>query len=277
VRRGGLIAKRPCLYLSMDRTWYSDDTQACETILLVSAAREERTFLADNLTADGYSVMEVGSAQGARRVLTQSCVDLAVVDRDLPDVDGMELLRFVRDGDEVAPRVDVDLPLILTSQDASLLDRVRGLERGCDDYLSRPYSYTELRARVGALLRRRRRFVPGARMRVGPLEVDALSRQAWIDGHPVALSGKEFSLLHALAREPGRVFKREELMATVWGWSDGGRTAQRTRTLDAHASRLRRKLSLLGVSYVINVWGIGYRLVDVVGPESVQPERLLAS
>jgi DNA-binding response OmpR family regulator len=246
------------------------------TILVVSADREARTFLADNLTADGYEVMEAGSAEGARRLLAQAFVDLAVVDRELPDGDGLELIRFVREAGAVAARVDADLPLVITSADASPLDRVRGLERGCDDYLSRPYAYTELRARVAALLRRRRRLVTTARLRVGPLEIDALARQAWVDGSAVLLSGKEFSLLHTLARAPDRVFKRDELMATVWGWSEGGRTAQRTRTLDSHASRLRRKLSAHGANYVINVWGVGYRLVDAAAPAPAVAEQLAA-
>jgi DNA-binding response OmpR family regulator len=233
------------------------------TLLLVDADRAGRTFLAANLTADGYEVMEAATLAGAERMIEESFVDLAIVDRELPDGDGLELVSSVREAGRVAARVDIDLPLILTSRDATALDRVRGLERGCDDYLSRPYTYAELRARTAALLRRRARVAAGARMRVGPLEVDALARQAWIDGQAVPLSSKEFSLLHTLAREPGRVFKRAELMETVWGWSDGGSTAQRTRTLDSHASRLRRKLSAQGASYVINVWGVGYRLVDV--------------
>jgi DNA-binding response OmpR family regulator len=252
---------------------WSDTT---DTILVVGADRDARTFLADNLTADGYEVIEAGSVESARRLFVQSVIDLAIVERELPDADGLELLRFVREAGAVASRVDTDLPFILTSEEASPLDRVRGLERGCDDYLSRPYAYTELRARIGALLRRRRRLVTAARLRIGPLEIDALARQAWIDGRSVLLSGKEFSLLHTLAREPGRVFKRDELMATVWGWSEGGRTAQRTRTLDSHASRLRRKLSAHGANYVINVWGVGYRLVDVAAPESVEAGELVA-
>ncbi len=97
-----------------------------------------------------------------------------------------------------------------------------------------------------------------------------------MDGSPVPLASKEFSLLLTLAREPGRVFKREELMATVWGWSDGGASAQRTRTLDSHVSRLRRKLSAHGASYVINVWGVGYRLMDVPATAPADGEQLVA-
>ena len=234
------------------------------TILVVGSDRVARAFLGDNLTADGYEILEAGAVTSARRLLTQSLVDLIVVDRDLPDGDGLELLRFVREADQPAARIDCDLPVIVTSDTPSPLERIRGFECGCDDYLDRVgMSYAELRARIAALLRRRRRISSISRLRVGTLEIDALARQVWVDGEAVPLASKEFSLLLTLAREPGRVFKRAELMATVWGWSDGGATAQRTRTLDSHASRLRRKLSAHGALYVVNVWGVGYRLIDM--------------
>ncbi|MGH2860148.1 MAG: response regulator transcription factor [Solirubrobacteraceae bacterium] len=247
------------------------------TILIVDADRVARAVLGDNLSADGYEVLEAGAVTSARRLLTQTSVDLMVVDRELPDGDGLELVRFIRDADQLVAQVDCDLPVIVFSGDASPLERIRGFERGCDDYLDRgAISYTELRARIAALLRRRRRVSTIARMRVGTLEIDALARQAWVDGAPVPLASKEFSLLVTLAREPGRVFKRAELMATVWGWSDGGATAQRTRTLDSHVSRLRRKLSARGASYVVNVWGVGYRLIDVPASEPAADVQLVA-
>ncbi|MDE3129970.1 MAG: response regulator transcription factor [Acidobacteriota bacterium] len=252
-------------------------TDTTSTILIVSADRVARAFLGDNLSADGYEVLEAGAVASARRTLAQSPADLTLVDRDLPDGDGLELLRFIRDADQHVAHVDRDLPVIVISGAPSPLERIRGFERGCDDYLDRgELSYTELRARIAALLRRRRRIASIARLRVGGLEIDALARQVWVDGRPVALAGKEFSLLVTLAREPGRVFKRAELMATVWGWSDGGATAQRTRTLDSHASRLRRKLSARGASYVVNVWGVGYRLIDVPAPDPVEDAQLVA-
>ena len=251
--------------------------QPPDTILIVGADRAARAFLGDNLTADGYEVIEAGAVTSARHLLAQTPVDLVVVDRTLPDGDGLALLRFVREADQLAARVDADLPVILIAESASPLDRIRGFERGCDDYLNASeLSYTELRARIAALLRRRRRASSIARLRVGTLEIDALARQVWIDGAAVPLSSKEFSLLVTLAREPGRVFKRAELMATVWGWSDGGATAQRTRTLDSHASRLRRKLSAHGAIYIVNVWGVGYRLIDVPASESVDAAALVA-
>lgn len=213
---------------------FSDPTY---TILVVGGDRAARAFLGDNLTADGYEVLEAGAVSSARRLLMQARIDLVVLDRELPDGDGLELLRFIREADHPAAQVDCDLPVLVTADSASPLERIRGFERGCDDYLSREeLSYTELRARLAALLRRRRRASRIARLRVGTLEIDALARQVWVDGVPVTLASKEFSLLLMLAREPGRVFKRAELMASVWDWSDAGATAQRTRTLDSHAS-----------------------------------------
>jgi DNA-binding response OmpR family regulator len=124
--------------------------------------------------------------------------------------------------------------------------------------IAKPFSYPELHARVDSLLRRTR-VRPGAgRIRVGPLEIDSLSRQAWLSGAPLALSKKEFALLRALATEPTRVFTREELLRGVWGFASLGAT----RTLDSHASRLRKKLRDRGAEFVVNVWGVGYRLVD---------------
>jgi DNA-binding response OmpR family regulator len=99
---------------------------------------------------------------------------------------------------------------------------------------------------------------------VGPLELDALARQAWLDGQLVTLSSKEFALLRALMSEPERVFTREELLRVVWGWDEATAAGAYTRTLDSHASRLRRKLTVEGARFVINVWGVGYRLTDGV-------------
>jgi DNA-binding response OmpR family regulator len=239
-------------------------TRTNTTILVVDDDRSSRSFLADNLTADGYEVLEAGTMATAQRLLSTSLLDLAIVDLGLPDGDGLELLRLVRDSSQLLARIDATLPMIVTSGRDTTVDRVRGFERGCDDYVTTPYSYPELRARIAALLRRR---VPGttmARLRVGPLEVDALARQAWLHGERLTLSSKEFALLRALVSEPERVFTREELLRVVWGWDEATAASAYTRTLDSHASRLRRKLAVDGVRFVINVWGVGYRLVDGV-------------
>lgn len=252
------------------------DTQ--HTILVVAADRPARAALGDDLTADGHEVLEAGAVTSARLLLNQRAVDLAIIHRELPDGDGLELLRHIRSADQPAARLDCEMPVVLIAHSAAPIDRIRAFERGCDDYLVLgEVSYPELRARIGALLRRRRSRPPSSRIRVGTLEIDVLARQVWVSGCPVPLARREFSLLVTLAREPGRVFRREELMAAVWGWSDGA-IANRTRTLDSHASRLRRKLSAHGDSYVVNVWGVGYRLIDLsaIGPATAEVRQLVA-
>jgi DNA-binding response OmpR family regulator len=228
------------------------------TILVVEDHSSTRTFLADNLRADGYAVIEAEGVFDARRQLRTAFPDLAIIDLGLPDGDGLGLLAEVRAADRVAARVDPDLPLLVLSGRVAELDRLRGFERGCDDYLVKPFSYHELSARVRALLRRTRHRPAAGRLRVGTLELDPGSRQVWVKGEKISLSPKEYALLRALAAEPTRVFTREELLRGVWRFAAMGHT----RTLDSHAFRLRQKLNRSGERFVVNVWGVGYRLVD---------------
>jgi DNA-binding response OmpR family regulator len=228
------------------------------TILVVEDHPATRRFLADNLAADGYEPLEAESVAGAKRLIVNGFPDLGIVDLGLPDEDGLELVGHVRGADRASGRIDPDLPLLVLSGRASELDRLRGFDRGADDYLVKPFSYPELRARIAALLRRSRRRPGLGRLRVGSLALDPVARQAWLQGEQLALTKKEFALLRALAAEPTRVFTREELLRGVWGWQSFGTT----RTLDSHASRLRSKLSGSGDRFVIKVWGVGYRLVD---------------
>jgi DNA-binding response OmpR family regulator len=234
------------------------------TILVLEDHPTTCTFLADNLTADGYEIVVADCSRRAWRLLATKFPDLAVVDLGLPDRDGLELLRDIREADGRAGPIDRHIPLLVLSGRASELDRLRGFECGCDDYLPKPFSYHELRARIEALLRRTERKESRGLLRVGPIQIDPQARQAWLYGTPLELSKKEFSLLRALAGEPTRVFTREELLRGVWGYA----TIGKTRTLDSHAYRLRRKLGERGDQFVVNVWGVGYRLVDgTVGGE----------
>lgn len=188
------------------------------TILVVEDDPISRSFLHDNLVADGFQVLQAGTVAAARRHLAEAYIDLAVLDLGLPDDDGLTLLSAVRRGERIIARVDPDLPLLVLSARGSETDRLRGFRLGADDYLVKPFSYSELHARIRALLARSGRRARGSRTRIGPLELDTISRQVWLDGDPVELSGKEYSLLVALAADPMRVYTREELLCGVWGF-----------------------------------------------------------
>ena len=181
-----------------------------------------------------------------------------LVDIGLPDASGFEVLRRVREADGIATRLDPSTPLVLLTGRDGELDRVRGFERGADDYICKPFSYPELRGRLAALLRRADHRRRTGRLRVGELDIDPQARTARLRGEALALSQKEFALLRMLAGEPARVFTKEELLRQIWGFRHLGTS----RTLDSHACRLRHKLGVHGDQFVVNVWGIGYRLVD---------------
>lgn len=236
----------------------NDHLTTVATILLVEDDDATRAFLADNLTADGYDLVVAASAAEGRRLAETKYPDLAILDIGLPDASGLRLLEHVRAADGVASRVDSALPVLLLSGRGTELDRLRGFDRGADDYVVKPFSYPELRARVAALLRRSEVRRRGGRVRVGPIELDPAAREVRLHGRPVALSQKEFALLRALIAEPTRVLTKDELMRTVWG----SRAIGTSRTLDSHACRLRAKLGAEGERFVVNVWGVGYRLLD---------------
>jgi DNA-binding response OmpR family regulator len=232
------------------------------TLLLVEDDPLTRTFLADNLTADGYELLVAGTIEEALRELEYKQPDLTVVDLKLPDGSGLELIQRVRAADGVGSRLDPTMPLVILSGSGGEIDRVRGFERGVDDYVTKPFAYAELRLRIAAVLRRSRSRLHRGLLRVGELEVDPAARSATLRGRRVELAAKEFALLRTLASAPTRVFTKEELLRDVWGFRAQGHT----RTLDSHACRLRQKLRVQGDRFLVNVWGVGYRLVD--GPES---------
>jgi DNA-binding response OmpR family regulator len=217
-------------------------------------------FLADNLKADNFDVVVATSAKQACNLLQVKRCDLMLLDLMLPDTSGYELCRKVREADGLADRIDPELPVIIVSGRTSDADRVRGFARGADDYVTKPFNYPELAARIAAVLKRSQGRRSRGCLRVASLEIDPVAREVRLDGRELTLSAKEFELLRALAEEPTRVFTKEELLRQVWGFQLMGST----RTLDSHASRLRRKLQPSGRRWVINVWGVGYRLTDRV-------------
>lgn len=214
-------------------------------------------LLCDHLSADRYGVLPAPSASDALRLCRYNHPDLLLLDLSLPDASGLDVLREIRQADGIESRFDPRLPVIVLTGRSGDADRIRGLDSGADDYLTKPFVYPELRARIGAVLRRRADRRQGL-IRIGDLIIDPLQRRVTVHGEDVPLAKKEFALLRVLASDPTRVFAKEELMDQVWGFRDPGRT----RTLDSHASRLRRKLDPEYSRYVVNCWGIGYRLVD---------------
>jgi DNA-binding response OmpR family regulator len=214
-------------------------------------------LLCDHLLADRYGVMAAPTAADALRLCQYGSPDLLLLDLTLPDASGLDVLREIRNPDRALSRFDPRLGVIVLSGRGTERDRVRGLEQGADDYVVKPYHYSELLARIGAVLRRRR----GERQnvtRVAEIEISHAEREVQVGDRRIELSAKEFALLGMLAQEPTRVFTKEELLRNVWGY----RSIGHTRTLEAHASRLRRKLDPERGRFIVNCWGVGYRLVE---------------
>lgn len=183
-------------------------TDEPSTVLLVEDDDRIITFLAANLRADGFTVLTADRTADALRQLGTAFPDVVVLDVTLPDGSGLEVLRHIREADGVSSRIDPFTPVLVLSGHADEVDRLRGFERGADDYLAKPFSYAELLARLRALLRRAQRRPGAGRLRVGPLEIDPSARVTRVRGVPVELSQKEFALLRALAVEPTRVFTK---------------------------------------------------------------------
>ena len=220
-------------------------------LLLAEPEPETRRYLERHLRDDGFEVL------GA----TRDREALELVERARPDlvlVAGLDLCRRLREG-EPGRRWNRSVPVIvLAPREADPVDRVRAFEKGADDVVERPIMYLELVARIRAVLRRASPETADV-LDAGKIVIDRRTRQARVRGVAVPLSGKEFELAAKLAGEPTRVFTKDELLRDVWGF----RSVGRTRTLDSHASRLRRKLCLAADDhFVVNVWGVGYRLLD---------------
>jgi DNA-binding response OmpR family regulator len=225
-------------------------------------------LLCDHLAADQFEALAAPSAADALRLCHYKQPDLLLLDLNLPDAPGLDVLREIRASEGATGSYDPELAVIVLSGRGSDADRLRGFGCGADDYVVKPFHVQEVTARVRAVLRRRdgRRAGP---LRVGEIVVDPSRREVRVAGQPVQLANKEFSLLRMLASEPTRVFTKAELLRDVWGF----RSLGRTRTLDSHASRLRRKLDPDAGRYVVNCWGVGYRLIDAPEAEDARLDR----
>jgi DNA-binding response OmpR family regulator len=219
-------------------------------VLVADPESETREYLGRQLRDDGFDVLDAARRSEALELAERIRPDLVLLGE-------LDLCQRLRRG-EPGRSWDRNVPVILLAPSSDPVERVRALDRGADDVMGRPFAYEELLARIRALLRRSATSTAEVLV-AGELVVDRRTRRVSVRETVVTLSAKEFELLAWLAAEPYRVFTKEELLREVWGF----RALGRTRTLESHASRLRKKLRVDGEDrYIVNVWGVGYRLLD---------------
>jgi DNA-binding response OmpR family regulator len=221
------------------------------TVLVVDDEPIVREVVVRYLAREGHDTLEAANGNAAREAIERSEPDLVVLDVMLPGTDGLELCRWIRARSE--------LPVIMLTARGEEADRIVGLELGADDYVTKPFSPRELAARVRSVLRRAAPAEHAVeRHTFGDIELERATREARKGGIEVRLTVKEFDLLWFLASHPRRVFSRDQLMASVWGYT----AALDTGTVTVHVRRLREKVEddPSEPKYLETVWGIGYRL-----------------
>ena len=235
------------------------------SILVAVANRPElRDDLAAQLTADGHDVHQAHSSRHATALLASHPIEMLVLGALEHPTAALKFLRALRAG-RLDTRAWPEIPTITLAPlvGEGELGALRAYEAGSDHHLDAGAGYLLQRAVLDAVARRTRGTTCRVH-RVGAIEIDTATREVRVAGELVELSGMEYALLSALAADPRRVFTKAELLRDVWGFRSNGRT----RTLDSHACRLRRKLSDRGARAIVNVWGVGYRLTDA---ETAQP------
>jgi len=222
-----------------------------DPILVVDDEEKIRSLVRMYLEREGYKVEEAGNGRVALEKFHASQYSLLIVDLMMPEIDGWRVCREVRENSTI--------PIILLTARGEEFDRILGFELGADDYLVKPFSTKELVARVKALLRRSTINQPPALasgLTYGLLKIDKDRHVVLIGEEAVNLTPREFELLYFLAKNPGRVFSREQLMETVWGYDFYGDA----RTVDTHVKKLREKLNDSQVRAMLaTVWGVGYK------------------
>ncbi|GAW93561.1 response regulator transcription factor [Calderihabitans maritimus] len=224
-----------------------------ETVLVVDDEENIVELVSFNLESAGYQVLKAYDGREALEKALECKPDLIVLDVMLPELDGFEVCRRLR--------ARLNIPILMLTARKEEIDRVLGLEIGADDYLTKPFSPRELVARVKAILRRSNWTNKETRqLKVGYLELEPEKHRVTVKGIPVNLTLKEFELLELLARNPGRVFSREELLEKVWGYDYPGET----RTIDVHIRHLRQKIeeNPSQPRYILTVRGVGYKFEE---------------
>jgi phosphate regulon transcriptional regulator PhoB len=223
-----------------------------QRVLIVEDEPDIRDLLVFHLEREGYQVVKCRNGVEALRAAHASPPDLVLLDLMLPEMDGLEVCRRLRQDPATQ-----GLPIVMLTARGDEVDRVLGLEMGADDYVVKPFSPRELIARIRAVLRRARPAAGTAALTVGRITIDPAAHIVLVDGAPVSLTRKEFDLLRALVEARGRVLSREFLLDHVWGYTAAGEVE--SRTVDVHVRRLRQKLGPEG-QRISTVTGVGYRL-----------------
>jgi len=219
-------------------------------VLVAEPEDATREYLGRQLRDDGFDVLGASRRSEVLELAERAHPDLVLLGE-------LELCQRLRRG-EPGRTWDRNVPVIVLAASSDPVERVRALDRGADDAVGRPFAYEELLARIRAVLRRT--AAASAEVLVaGDVVVDRRTRVVSVRDTPVKLSAKEFELVARLATDPYRVFTKQDLLREVWGFKALGRT----RTLESHASRVRKKLRVAnGDRYIVNVWGVGYRLLE---------------
>ena len=222
-------------------------------VLIVEDSPDIAELIKHYLDRAGYDTAVHGSGRDALLAARQSPPDLVVLDLMLPGMDGMQVCQALR-----AEPATSGLPILMLTARGEEADRVRGLELGADDYVTKPFSPKELVARVGALLRRADRSLkPATQLQYGPISINLERHEVRVASEDVRLTAKEFLLLQYLLEHRGRVLSRDRLLTDVWGYQYTGGT----RTVDVHVRRLREKIPLLTTA-LSTVKQFGYKLDD---------------
>lgn len=221
-------------------------------ILIVDDEPKIIRLVADYLAAAGFDVVKASTGDEALMRARTESPDLVVLDIGLPGLDGLEVTRALR-------RIG-DVPIIMLTARDDETDRIIGLELGADDYVTKPFSPREVVARVRAVLRRHARIGEAELIRAGELALDVARMRVRRGNESVELTATEFALLAAMARQPGRVFTRAQLLDAIHGVA----FESYERAIDAHVKNIRRKLEpdARAPRHLLTVYGVGYRLAD---------------
>ena len=223
-----------------------------DKILVVDDEVEIADLIEVYLNNENYSVFKFYSAKEALECINTTNLDLAILDVMLPDIDGYTLCQKIR--------TRHTYPIIMLTAKGEDMDKILGLEYGADDYITKPFNILEVKARIKAIMRRARKEekkeIPDKTLVIGELKLDCEGRRVFIGGREINLTAKEFDVLELLAKNPNKVYSRENLLNLVWGYEYPGDV----RTVDVHIRRLREKIETIpsDPKYVHTKWGIGY-------------------